>query len=407
VTLRACVHACMHACMRACVRACMSACVRCICVRACKCVCISLCVRAGGLRIRRAPVPNAPWVGVGVAAGSAFAGIFALWRQQRSPEWDRRREMLGSGGVSAKSGGRGRAGATQAAPIGGRWGQMASTYDFRRQQPALRHHTRQVARCLEAAADEAQGRTCLADYFSLLPHDIVEQALDKGLRESKDVGVATDATQLSNSLRGCIDVAGAWAGALFCVEDLIANIPRTLVRAAVSAAKAHPAFDYTAARHAGAREGAIFSSCVHHARGVHAGTACLSALLGELPRALSARAVTLASNLPPPQGAGLNISPQHRAQQLAKCLFVARASDGAVYCLADYLRSLPSRQLDQAWSAAKLQGKQAAVVIKSNLPPLKTEKDKVYWERRYLSHTFPLNAIGLHKRHELEEKETQ
>ncbi len=371
-------------------------------------------------------MPNAQWVGVGVAAGSAFVGT-ALFCQKHISASPRPSALLGSGGVSAalrprspersrragagggdrrEAGGRGRAGATQAAPIGARWGQMASTYDFRRQQPALRHHTRQVARCLEAAADEAEGRTCLADYFSLLPHDIVEQALDKGLRESKDVGVATDATQLSNSLRGCIDVAGAWAGALFCVEDLIANVPRTLVRAAVSAAKAHPAFDYTAARHAGAREGAIFSSCVHHARGVHAGTACLRALLGALPRALSARAVTLASNLPPPQGAGLQISPQRRAQQLAKCLGVARASDGAVYCLADYLRSLPSRQLDQAWSAAKLQGKQAAVVIKSNLPPLKTEKDKVYWERRYLSHTFPLNAIGLHKRHEFEAKET-
>ena len=189
------------------------------------------------------------------------------------------------------------------APSVGSWGQLAATFDFRRQQPALRHHTRQVARCLEAAADEAEGRTCLANYFSLLPHDVVVQALRKGLREGKDAGMATatDAKELADSLRGCVDVAGAWAGALFCVEDLIANIPRTLVRAAVSAAEVHPAFDYTSARHAGAREGAAFSSCVHHARDEKTGTACLSALLGALPRALSARAVTLAARLPAPQ----------------------------------------------------------------------------------------------------------
>ena len=33
--------------------------------------------------------------------------------------------------------------------------------------------------------------------------------------------------------------------------------------------------------------------------------------------------------------------------QLARCMYMARASDGAVYCLSDYLRTLPATQVHQ------------------------------------------------------------
>ena len=153
-----------------------------------------------------------------------------------------------------------------------KWSHFATTFDFNRQKHLLQHHTLQVERCLDAAEDEQEGHECLASYLSVLPHDIVVKALHTGLKEAKDTSVATDVKELAASLRGCIDVSGAWAGALFCLSDLIANIPRAVVQAAVKSAEAHPNFDYSAAKYAGSRDSAAFSSCVHHAQDVAVGT---------------------------------------------------------------------------------------------------------------------------------------
>lgn len=219
---------------------------------------------------------------------------------------------------------------------------------FQRQRGALRYQTRRVAVCLEAAADAHEGHQCLADYLSVLPHDMVAKALRRGLDDSADrTSVAKDATELADSLRGCVDVAGAWAGAIFCLEDLIANIPRAIVSAAVRSAKAHPQFDYTTVRAQGARDTAAFSSCVHHATDVKTGTECLSAFLEALPYALSSRAVKVGKRLPAPTGKSARLPPERRAQQLAKCMSAASASDAAVYCLADYLRTVPVAQVSQ------------------------------------------------------------
>ena len=89
-------------------------------------------------------------------------------------------------------------------------------HGFHREQGALRYHTRRVARCLEAAADAREGHECLAAYLSVLPHDMVAKAMHRGLEDSADqTSVAKDATELADSLRGCIDVAGAWAARFF------------------------------------------------------------------------------------------------------------------------------------------------------------------------------------------------
>mmetsp|Transcript_37797 Transcript_37797/g.55517 ORF Transcript_37797/g.55517 Transcript_37797/m.55517 type:complete len:117 (-) Transcript_37797:489-839(-) len=101
----------------------------------------------------------------------------------------------------------------------------------------------------------------------------------------------------------------------------------------------------------------------------------------------------------------VHVSPQKRAQQLARCMHMAKASDGAVSCLSDYLRTLPATQVHRAWARAKVVGKWAGKhpppAILDNLPPLKTEKNSVYWERRYVFHNFPKNSIGLHQQNRL------
>ena len=226
-----------------------------------------------------------------------------------------------------------------------KWGQIATTFDFKRQQPMLRQHTRQVARCLETASDAQEGQECLSKYFSVLPHDVLTEALRKGEEDAKDTRVASDAKTLAETLRGCIDVSAAWAGVAFCLQDLVANIPHTLAQAAVKTARAYPSFDYSAARHQAKHEAAALSWCVHLAVDVQAGTACLAAFLGALPHALSARSVRLSSHVPPVYGRG--VSPQTRAQELVRCLTFAKDSDSAVYCLSDYLRTLPSLQVSQ------------------------------------------------------------
>jgi hypothetical protein len=230
----------------------------------------------------------------------------------------------------------------------GTWKQLGALHDYQRHRGALRHHTRRVARCLETAVDAREGHECLAAYLAVLPHEMVAKALRRGLEDASDqTSFTKDAPELADSLRGCIDVAGAWAGAVFCLEDLIANIPRAIVQAAVRSAEAHPAFDYAAFSAQGSREAATFSSCVHHASDVKAGTDCLAALFGALPRALSLRAVEVCKRLPAPTGPAARMPPQGRAQQLAKCMYVAKASDAALYCLSDYLRTLPSAQVSQ------------------------------------------------------------
>ena len=186
-----------------------------------------------------------------------------------------------------------------------KWRRIAPVFAFKRQQPALRHHTRQLARCLNGAADEHGGTECLARYFSVLPHDVVVEALRKGEQEAEDAGVTRDVKALTESLRGCIDVSSAWTGASFCLQDLVANVPRAVVRAAVVTAKAHPAFDFGRATRAAAhRDATALSACVDNAVDVSEGTRCLAAFLAALPRALSTRAVRLATRLPAQPASG-------------------------------------------------------------------------------------------------------
>ena len=95
-----------------------------------------------------------------------------------------------------------------------------------------------------------------------------------------------------------------------------------------------------------------------------------------------------------------------RTHELAQCMSLGQASDGAVYCVSDYLRTLPSSQVKLAWSTANALTGAArtspatatATAVRDNLPPLKEEKSKTFWERRYVFHTFPRNSVGLHQR---------
>lgn len=269
-------------------------------------------------------------------------------------------------------------------------------FAFQRVRPSIIHDTRNFAECIIAAGDISEGKACLSVYLSLLPKDLASEATSKGkdgfaLAPEKD-----DPHKLVTALRGCMNVAGEWAGALFCLSDFLSSIPPELVEDAVGMAQKHPVFDFDLHRTHIVSNSHTLSLCIEQAKDEADGDKCLGAFLASIPEAMEQRAVSVALAAPPPLGAPqLPIAVGHA---FARCEARAVSRDAAVFCLGSFLNHLPTQQVQRGFAIASQLRKDppAAPPIQPSMPPLPpTERSKTYWDDRDADRETPLHNIGL------------
>jgi hypothetical protein len=87
-------------------------------------------------------------------------------------------------------------------------------FQFQRVRPNILHDTRKFADCILSSSGSTEGKACLSIYLSLLPKDLTAKATADGKHRFALGPVKDNPQELVTALRGCMHVAGEWAGAL-------------------------------------------------------------------------------------------------------------------------------------------------------------------------------------------------
>ena len=223
--------------------------------------------------------------------------------------------------------------------------------DFKRNKHDIVRASARFSACVAAAATVDQGVWCMGQLLTVLPRPLEKRALEVAKEVSPSQQVVGDPKIIALKLQSCLNHAEERDGAVFCVSDLLAHVPPTVVDKAVELGEEHPAFDWADEHAAAVHDSTVFNSCVDEAGNVQEGVTCLGSLLAELPEAMVERAVRITSELPPPH------QPAEEPQMLAKdyvyCTQMATRRDAAVYCLAHFLGRLPEAQVHEAYRYSK------------------------------------------------------
>ena len=223
--------------------------------------------------------------------------------------------------------------------------------DFKRNKHDIVRASARFSACVAAAATVDQGVWCMGQLLTVLPRPLEKRALEVAKEVSPSQQVVGDPKIIALKLQSCLNHAEERDGAVFCVSDLLAHVPPTVVDKAVELGEEHPAFDWADEHAAAVHDSTVFNSCVDEAGNVQEGVTCLGSLLAELPEAMVERAVRITSELPPPH------QPAEEPQMLAKdyvyCTQMATRRDAAVFCLAHFLGRLPEAQVHEAYRYSK------------------------------------------------------
>lgn len=166
------------------------------------------------------------------------------------------------------------------------------------------------------------------------------------------VGEGDDANPklLAMTLSRCLDASLERDAAIFCISDLLSSVPRTSLNIAIERGEAHPNFFWLVARNNTHGEAEKLGVCVRGAASAAAGEECLGDFFSALPLGLVDRAQYVAHQL-----AEVTVAEPKEEESLSAlpaCFEAANGQDGAIFCLARFLRGVPAAQISNAntWS---------------------------------------------------------
>ncbi|KAJ1480188.1 hypothetical protein T484DRAFT_1957219, partial [Baffinella frigidus] len=213
---------------------------------------------------------------------------------------------------------------------------------FKVAKESILEDVKQFSVCVNEASTVDEGVWCLSQLIALLPRPLERRATEVAKEIASTRTPTNDPKLLAVRLESCLTAAMERDGAIYCVSELLAQIPPTALAKAIEMGEEHPAFPWKMAHESAVNDAATFETCATEATDEDQGSKCIGELLAQLPEAMVERAVRVAMELPAPGGSPTE--PKAVAGKLHECLEVADGRDAASFCLVDFLLSIPQGQ---------------------------------------------------------------
>ena len=143
---------------------------------------------------------------------------------------------------------------------------------FKVAKESILEEVKQFSLCVNEAATVDEGVWCLSQLMALLPRPLERRATEVAKEISSTRTPTDDPKMLAVRLESCLTAAMERDGAIYCVAELLAEIPPASLEKAIELGEDHPAFPWKMAHEAAVDDAATFDTCATEAEDEEAHT---------------------------------------------------------------------------------------------------------------------------------------